>query len=405
MANKKVNKKRYATHITTPTGERVYVSAKSQEDLDAKVAKLKAEMGAGVDISDNTLFNDYADVWLRVYKKPKLRQNTIGTLTWHLEKNIKPFFNGKTLREIKPIHIQGFLASISGYSYSVQSACLSVVKSIFDTAVDNDLLLKSPVRKRDKPAGAKPKEKEALTNEQVNRLLEATKGTQAYLFCLLALTTGMRKSEILGLMWEDVDFSSGHINVCHSIPLSEAREVTEVTTQLKTEASYRRLPMPLLLRHAMETEHQVSKSPFVISRPDGSHITRSSFDSLWNIVTARTASKKYPLGSTRCAHNNGHFKVTLDFHVHPHLLRHTYITQLFEAGLDIKQVQYLAGHSTPAMTLKVYTHYRRKQREQETADQVNAATAYMGWRAESNDKVVEFKPEATTKNNKRLQAT
>jgi integrase len=163
--------------------------------------------------------------------------------------------------------------------------------------------------------------------------------------------------------------------------------------------------MPLLLRHAMETEHQVSKSPFVISRPDGSHITRSSFDSLWNIVTARTASKKYPLGSTRCAHNNGYFKVTLDFHVHPHLLRHTYITQLFEAGLDIKQVQYLAGHSTPAMTLKVYTHYRRKQREQETADQVNAATAYMGWQAESNGKVVEFKPEATTKNNTRLQAT
>ena len=58
MANKKVNKKRYATHITTPTGERVYVSAKSQEELDKKKAQLKTEMGVGVDISDNTLFND-----------------------------------------------------------------------------------------------------------------------------------------------------------------------------------------------------------------------------------------------------------------------------------------------------------------------------------------------------------
>ena len=64
---------------------------------------------------------------------------------------------------------------------------------------------------------------------------------------------------------------------------------------------------------------------------------------------------------------------SLDFHVTPHQLRHTYITRLFESGLDIKEIQYLAGHSTIDMTLRVYTHYQHESRKKETAQKVCAA--------------------------------
>ena len=60
-------------------------------------------------------------------------------------------------------------------------------------------------------------------------------------------------------------------------------------------------------------------------------------------------------------------------HITAHLLRHTYITRLFEAGLDVKEVQYLAGHSTMDMTLKVYTHYDRRSRQAKTAEKVREA--------------------------------
>lgn len=60
-------------------------------------------------------------------------------------------------------------------------------------------------------------------------------------------------------------------------------------------------------------------------------------------------------------------------HITAHILRHTYITRLFEAGLDVKEIQYLAGHSTMDMTLSVYTHYDRKNREQQTAEKVRRA--------------------------------
>ena len=64
---------------------------------------------------------------------------------------------------------------------------------------------------------------------------------------------------------------------------------------------------------------------------------------------------------------------TLDFPVTAHQLRHTYITRLFESGLDIKEIQYLAGHSSVEMTLKVYTHYQRESRQEETAKKVFSA--------------------------------
>lgn len=392
MANKKVNieapqtpevapkKKRYATHLTTPRGERVYVSAKSEEELKKKVEQLKLEMGVGVDITDNSLFNDYADLWLRIYKKPHLRQNTYDGLQYHLDHLVKPFFANRKLRDVKPLHIQEYLASISHYSNAVQSKCFQIVKAVLNTALDNDLILKTPVKSSHKPGGAKTAEKEPLSNAQASQLLETVKGTRAYLFCLLALSTGMRRGEMLGLMWEDVDFDTGFIEVNHSLVFNphKHRNVAEVTKFLKSDAARRRLPMPLLLRYELEKAHRESRSPYVFSMTDGKPLSRNSYDSLWRTVVKRCVDENHKVGDIRKCSDGTRPVVSLDFHVHPHLLRHTYITQLFEAGLDVKQVQYLAGHSKPEVTMEIYTHYRRKAREHETARQVNSAVAYLG---------------------------
>ena len=380
MAKGKVKKekKRFATHITTPEGKRVYLSAASQKELDMKVAQAKIEIGAGVNIADNTLFTDYVDLWLRTYKAPpKMRQNSYDTLKSLVDKNIIPYFEGKKVRDIKPIHIQAFIASISRYCYDVQSRIIGVLRSIFLTAEDNGLILKSPVRSCDKPTGEKSKGRTALTNEQANQLLEVTKGTQAYLFCLIALSTGMRRSEILGLMWEDVDLDAGYITVTHSKTFSSSEAESKVSTRLKSAAAHRRLPIPDLLLQTLKEERAKSESEFVVPGPDGKSHCHPTYYEMWKVVDRRTEREGFPLGKTYTGRNGMSHTVSLDFKCHPHLLRHTYITQCFESGMDIKQVQYLAGHSTPGMTLGVYTHYRQKSREQETADKVFAATSYL----------------------------
>ena len=73
MAKKKATPKTFATHITTPTGERVYLRAKTKEELEEKVLQARMELRAGVNISQDIPFADYAKTWLKAYKEGKVR--------------------------------------------------------------------------------------------------------------------------------------------------------------------------------------------------------------------------------------------------------------------------------------------------------------------------------------------
>jgi integrase len=89
------------------------------------------------------------------------------------------------------------------------------------------------------------------------------------------------------------------------------------------------------------------------------------------VDTAKDPKQAKKIGTSPKNHPN--VVKSLDFHVSPHVLRHTYITRLFEAGVDLKAVQYLAGHATPDMTLKVYIHYLKNQRQEEAAQKIEDA--------------------------------
>lgn len=360
MATKK---KVYATHVTTPAGKRVYIKGKDKEDLDRKVFEVKLAMNAGVDITCDQTFREYSEMWLRVYKKPpKVRESSFITYKNNLDKHLIPFFGGMKLREIKPLHVQMFLGSLSGLSKSVQTKCLQMLRAILRSAVDNGLIAKSPVSKEDRATGESPEEEQPLTNEQARELLAAVSGTRAYTFCLLALSTGMRRGEILGLMWEDVDLDAGTITVTHNKAYLANSNDAPVTTMLKTDSARRTIPISGLLLSHLQDLHAVSTSPYIICMDNGESLTKASYRALWKVVDSRTYGP-------RCG--------VLSFRSHPHQLRHTFITQLFESGMDLKQVQYLAGHATPEMTLRVYTHYRKQSRAQETAQQTRAAVAYL----------------------------
>lgn len=379
MPGKKKAPKRYATHVTAPDGQRIYITGKTKEEFDRKVAETRMALDAGVNIADTTTFSEYAKLWLKTYKAPpKLRPNSYATLVGTLERHVLPSLGPFPLKEVKPMQIQLFMQSLSGKSRSTQNKCIQIVRSIFRTAEDNGLILKSPVRSDVKPVGApRVQSPDALTNDQARRLLQAVQGTGAYLFCLVALTTGMRRGEILGLMWQDIDFDADEIHVTHNKAFPEGVSDVPVTELLKSDAARRTLPVPPLLRKVLLEERARSASPYVLSTRDGRSMTKSSFQSMWRSVTVRTVSEDRPLGSPIQGSKYGKASVSLDFTCHPHQLRHTYITQLFEAGNDLKQVQYLAGHSTPDMTLRVYTHYRQSARKQETVDTVTRATDYL----------------------------
>lgn len=370
-------KRRFGTHVTTPTGDRVYVSGRTKAERAAKVAKVQMEIGAGVSVNDDTLFKDYALAWVNAYKRPKLRPNSLGTLESNLNNHVVPFFGHMRIRDIKPMHVQLFLGHIRPLSKSAQAKCFQIFTGIMRTAADNGLIYKSPVTSEDKITGEESEEVEALTQEQARDLLQAVQGTRAHLFCYLALSTGLRRGEILGLMWDDIDLKHGKLKVQHNKTFPPNANNAPVTTLLKTEAAQRTIPLHPALIAYLEKERERSDSPYVLSMADGESLSKSSFRKLWQIVEVRTATDEKPLGTNVGGSKTGPITVSLDFKCHPHQLRHTCITQWVESGMDFKTVQYLAGHSSLEMTMKVYAHYRRKSREAETAERVSSASAYL----------------------------
>ena len=247
------------------------------------------------------------------------------------------------------MHIQAIMVRLSGKSNSLQSKVLSNLRSIFSIAQENGLVAKSPVSTTLKLTGKKTVEKEPLTASDCRLLLERVKNPRARTFLLIALHTGMRRGEILGLQWDDVDFKTRTIHIRHNAVITEHE--TTVNDFLKTAAGRRDVPLSEDLEQWLKAQKKLAHSKYVVAMENHKPLTKSSYRSLWRLIDRELPEK----------------------HITAHILRHTYITRLFEAGLDVKEVQYLAGHSTMDMTLKVYTHYDRRSRQAKTAEKVRDA--------------------------------
>ena len=345
-------KKRYKYHTQTlamPDGSRKYIYGKTQEELDEKVLEARILMKSGVDIASDETFGHFAQVWYDIYKKPYLRENSLNSIQYVLNQHILPYLGGCRLRDITPMQIQSVMARLSNKSNSLQSKALIHLRSIFKVAEENGLVAKSPVSAMLKPGGKKTPEKIALTPQESQTLLERVENHRARTFLLTALHTGMRRGEILALKWEDIDFENKVIHVRRNAVLG--RYETTISDELKTKASKRDAPLSEELEEWLTERKRNAHSQYVISMQNHQPLTKSSYKSMWKLI-----ERELP-----------------NTHVTAHILRHTYVTRLFEAGLDIKEIQYLAGHSTVDMTLRVYTHYDRLNREAGTAAKVRDA--------------------------------
>ena len=140
-----------------------------------------------------------------------------------------------------------------------------------------------------------------------------------------------------------------------------------ITDTLKTKAAKRDIPIPKCLADHLAMEKERSVSEYVICNRQGGPLSESQYYRLWNQVRVRSTMERTnysyingqkikktfkPALGQRCRFRDYYY--TLDFHVSPHILRHTYITNLIHAGVDPKTVQYLAGHKNSKVTMDIY---------------------------------------------------
>ena len=335
--------------FTLPNGKRKYIRAATKTELAKKLAAAKTEAGLGIDISDTTTVKEYAELWMRLTKTGRVSENTEAYLRARLKNHVYPYIGSMRVRDVRASHILNVVRQCSDKSRGLQSALLGNLRAIFNAAVDDGLILRSPVPLTLRAGGSSTAEIEALTSEQLSEFLEKTRDLSIWPAIYAISQTGMRRGEVAGLLWCDVDTENLVVHIRrHAVTDVSGR--VEIKEGAKTDAGVRDIPITRAFACWLQERRRSASSVFVFPNSRGGCYSGSAFDSAW-----RTAASR------------------VDFPVRPHQLRHTYITTLFEAGLDIKEIQRVVGHADPSVTLRVYTHYREAQRSQSTAKKVREA--------------------------------
>lgn len=204
--------------------------------------------------------------------------------------------------------------------------------------------------------------------DEANRIIYAKKGLPPYVFVMLGLYAGLRREEILALKWDSVYFDgeAPYLTVRCAWHTEHNRPV--ISTELKTKAARRDIPLPKQLEECLKEAKKNSTSEYVVANSEGQPLSYTQFKRVWQYIVTRSTKERtyvrYVNGQKirhtvspvlgEVASHNGRVKYSLDFQVTPHQLRHTYITNLIAASVDPKTVQYLAGHENSMITMDIY---------------------------------------------------
>lgn len=331
----------YTQTFTLPSGKRKYVTAKTKAELEEKVFQLKLQLRLGIDLDDRTTVGELLQIWFDAEQKDRVRDTSADATRQLIERYILPFLSPYQVRDVTPLVIQNYLKTLSRICKGSASRCLSILRGAFNIAVENKLIQSSPVLSRFKAPGKTYAPRRALDEEQQELLLfhlRRKRRKDTWLFAQVGLYTGLRAGEILGLCWDAVDFSNRVIHVRRAVVFPVGKPA-RLQDELKTETSKRDVPIPDVLLASLKEAKMSTNSLFLFPAKDGGIPDKS--------VLARY---RYTLKSTPLTSKLGVL-------VTPHILRHSYATRLFEAGLDVTEIQHLLGHSKPTTTLKIYIDY------------------------------------------------
>ncbi len=339
---------RYTAGRAPETGKAIYknVLAKTQKECKEKLIQAIKECEQVDTVkSEQYTVGQWMDVWFENWAKVKVRPSSHQTYRGYIENHIKPRIGDVPLAKLTTLDLQKLYKDLlnggrvermeakhqpKGLSAKTVRNINQVISSAMDFAKEQRLILTNPT---DGCALPKPahKEMKTLSADQLAAFLREAKESGVFELYYIELATGLRRGELLGLKWSDIDFNQGVLHIRRQI----ARIGGEVVeAPLKTENSYRTLPIGADAVGILLEQRKRTHSDYVFPSPKGGPISPDSVLHMLHRVLKRAGLPE----------------------VRFHDLRHTFATLALQNGVDIKTVSGMLGHYSAGFTLDTYAH-------------------------------------------------
>ena len=339
-----------------------YVYARSLKELEQKTNELKAMQHKGIDLScEKDTFGEWLQLWLKS-KCTEVCDKWYRCLKSSSEK-LKPFNNEK-ITKLKPYMLKELLANMAEEGYSAKS--LKTVKDIAagvlqlaveERVIDYNIFSNVKVPKAHQQTTANihsdlPKqERRALTDEEQRWIIDTPHRAQTA--AMIMMFAGLRRGELIPLLWTDIDLNAGTISVTKSV--ERVGGTLCVKNGGKTKSASRTVYIPqILIDYLRKQEHTAL---FVCTNTANHMHSETSWTRMWDSYL-KTLNQKYGMAD-QAADSNKKYSIP---RFTPHWLRHTFITMMYLSGVDVLTAKEQAGHSDIQTTLAIYTHLNEQHK-------------------------------------------
>lgn len=319
---------------------------------DAALNKILHELNSGAYVEPSrTSVADYLRKWLKDYAKHHVSGRTYVRYEEIVEKHLIPVFGRNVLAELRPAQISAYYSEAltngrlngkGGLSPKTVRQHHAVLRKALENAVQWQMINRNPAAAVSPPK-TKNKEMAALNDSQIAELLQSAEGTQHYLPVLLAVTTGMRRGEIFGLRWQDVDLDRATLCVRRTAEVVNGKVSFKEPKTQKGRRVIDLLPLTVeALRSHRRAQAEIrvqlgasyQDNGLICCRADGSPINADTFTKAFGQIVKKT-------GLPHCRF---------------HDLRHSHATSLLVQGIHPKIVSERLGHANINITLDTYSH-------------------------------------------------
>ena len=314
-----------------------------------------AEGGEGAAGPEDILFTAFMSDWLEMMKN-SIEPTSYASYYYCVEKRINPYFEKRhpklKLQELKPKHIQDY------YTYELNELGISAntvihhhanIRKALQYAVQTDLIASNPADRIQRPK-KEPFVGGSYNAKELTVLFDAVKGDPIELGVILAAFYGLRRSEVVGLRWDAIDFERKTIAIRHTVTQATLGGKSTIMSKdrTKTKSSYRTLP---LVAPVEELLRRLQADQARNRRICGKTYCR---EYIGYIYVNEIGERIKPNYITQ------HFPLVLEKHglrrIRFHDLRHSCASLLYANGVSLREIQEWLGHSDISTTSNIYTH-------------------------------------------------